>query len=443
MALKKRTRRILIISIILVVVVAVVIGSTTNGNEKTSVQADLAFIDNISEIVSASGRIQPRTKVDITAEVAAEIVNLYVAEGDYVEYGQKLLMLDTVQLKSDMNQSKFALEETIARKNAAAAQFEKSRQDFERQTKLHDQKLISETEYSQATYEFENAKANYDAMVAQEKIGLARLEKAMDNLAKTIINAPMSGIITYLKAEIGEIAQAQTSYTQGKRLMTISNLSAFEVEVSIDETEVGKVKLEQEVDVRIDAFQDVTFAGRVVEIGNSAMITGEGTENYSTNFQVKVSLGELTEDIKPGMSATVDIITGFSENVLLIPYASIVEREFHIDSLPEHIDKLPTDAKDSKSDDGRLRYRSRKNKNKAKFTGVFVINSGLVNFYEVSTGIADDRYIAILSELNAGDTVVSGSYQTMRKLVDGEDVVIDEASLERMNEDNSNQTETL
>jgi HlyD family secretion protein len=446
MAKKRRSKKKLFIGlaiVVLVIIVAVINLQSSNG-QATRVQTDLAYLDEISEIVTASGRIQPQTKVDITAEVSAQIIEVFVNEGDQVYKGQDLVLLDTIQLQTNMAQARYSLDEVTARSEAARAQYEKDKIEFEKQKQLFARNLISETAFAEAKFTYENSKANYDAMEAQVKTGQARLDQARDNLTKTRIRAPMAGIVTYLSAEVGEIAQAQTSYTQGQRLMTIADLSVFEVEVDVDETEIAKVRLGQPARIRVDAFRDTSFAGTVVEIGNSAMVVGEGTENYSTNFSVKVRFDTTEADIRPGMSATTDITTAKADNVLLIPYASVVTREFDPDSIPdlgrggnreatEGNSLIATaEANPGPNGDPAKSSSGNKNKDKIKKSGVFIVENGLAQFIEVTTGIADDRNIVAQTGLIPGDTVISGSFQTLRKLKDGEAVEIDEYSKDNM-----------
>jgi HlyD family secretion protein len=260
----------------------------------------------------------------------------------------------------------------------------------------------------------------------------------------------MDGIVTYLNAEAGEIAQAQTSYTQGKRLMTIADLSVFEVEVDVDETEIAKIKIGQYTKIRVDAFRDTSFAGTVVEIGNSARVEGQGSENYSTNFMVKIRFEETETAVRPGMSATVDITTATLDEALLIPYAAVIVREFHPDSLAElglsdesdnsseeiaaadadNAVPPPNGDHEEKSD-----ARGRKKIKRIKKSGVYVVKDGLAKFTEITTGIADESNVVALTGVNPGDTVISGSFQTLRKLSNGDEVRIDENSLEQMRED--------
>jgi HlyD family secretion protein len=434
MAQKRFTKKRIIIAAGIVVVIAIVVVNLNGSDDgRTMVQADLAYRDNISELVTASGRVQPQTSVDIVAEVSAEIVQLMVKEGDRVARGQPLLQLDTVQAKSDAEQYRYSLDELNARTQAARTQFEKDKLEFERQQRLFEQKLTSETAFTDARFAYENSEANLQAMEAQVKTGRARLEKAEDNLGKTLIVAPMNGVATFVNAEVGEIAQAQTSFTQGKTLMTIADLSVFEVEVDVDETEISRVRLDQPAEIRVDAFRDTAFAGRVIEIGNSAKVTGQGTDNYMTSFRVKVRFDDTEAAIRPGMSATVDIEVAAEEDALLIPYAAVVTREFGRDELAsssqpgEETDGTLASATDSTA--------TGKRDKKVKKSGVFLCRDGVAEFVEVRTGIADERNIVALSGVTAGDTIISGSFKTLRALSDSDLVQIDQYSLEKMSED--------
>ena len=438
MATKLRSRKKLLIggSIALLIIVIAIITLNSSGEKRTTVQTDVAITDDITELVNASGRIQPQTKVNIVAEVSAEIRELYVREGDRVTKGQPLLLLDTVQLKSDVAQARFSLDELTSRTASARSQHERDKLEAERQDKLFAQKLTSETEHTNANLAHTGSKSDFEAMEAQVKIGRARLDKVLDNLRKTRITAPMDGVVTFLGAEVGEISQAQTSFTQGQTLMTISDLSVFEVEVDVDETEVAKVQTGQVARIRVDAFRDTSFAGEVVEVGNSANISGQGSENYTTSFRVKVRFAEANPGVRPGMSASVDVTTAKADDALLIPYASVVTREFDPDSLKKAAESVSESstvgtahAADSDDPDAKPASGSpTKKSKKIRKTGVFVVKDGKVTFREVETGIADERNIAVLTGVNPGDTIVSGSFQTLRRIADGELVQVDNPS---------------
>lgn len=457
MRLKKPSKKVVFIGLPLVVVIVVLLFSMSGSNGKaTMVQADLVSLGDITEIVTASGRIQPQTKVDIVSEVSSQIIDVLVNEGDRVSRNQPLLLLDTIQLKSDVAQARFTMDEIMARADAALTDYEKSKLEYDRQSRLYEQKLTSENAYTDAKFAFESSQANQKAMEAQVKNARARLDKAQDNLRKTRIIAPMEGVVTSLNAEVGEVAQAQTSYTQGKTLMTVADLAVFEVEVEVDETEVGKVKLGQPAKIRVDAYRDTVFEGTVVEIGNSAIIEGLGTDNYTTAFRVKVRFADTGDfSVRPGMSASVDITTDRAEGVLKIPYAAIVTREFDPDSLAgKSADaEVSRDSNESgtvqaaevsTSDEPEVipavsveteRPHTSKKREKVKKSGVFVIEDGKAKFVEVATGVADELNVAALSGVTERDTVISGSFRTLRSLKIGDEVAVDEQSLKKMRND--------
>ncbi len=233
-------KKILIFGSIGVVAIALLVMSLMSDNEaKVIVTSAEVESRDIIEIVSASGNVEPKTKVNITAQINGEIVRLAVKEGDPVSTGDLLIILDTVQLRSDVNQAKYNLNEVNARLEGARATLEQAKDAYDRQQRLFDKSLTSETAYSDAKYKYLNAKSTEKATAAQAKQSQFRYEKVMDNLGKATIVAPMNGVVTFVDCEVGEIAPAQTGFTQGKTLMTVSDLSLFEVEVEVDETYIG------------------------------------------------------------------------------------------------------------------------------------------------------------------------------------------------------------
>ena len=407
----------LIIGGVIVVAILIYANLSMDTTNATEVHAEDAKNRKLVEIVSASGRIQPQTKVDITSEVNGEIVQLLAKEGDYVNQGDYLIILDTVQLRTAVDQARFAMSEMQARLEGAKASMEQNREEFDRQQRLYKDNLTSETSFTNAKYAFLNSESSYNAVLAQSKQADSRYEQAVDNFKKAKIAAPMPGIITYLDCEVGEIAQAQTAFTQGRTLMTISNLEIFEVEVEVDETEINKVTLGQEADIEVDAFTDTVFTGEVVEIGNTALISGTGTQDQSTNFKVKVIFKDSNIQIKPGMSATVDIITSKIEDALSIPYSAVVMRSFDLDSLEKAragVDDTEEEgeaqmvnsvqAAESEDEDPE---ESDETEEKKELKGTFVIRDGKAEFVEIETGIADQKNIQVTSGLEPGDKVVS------------------------------------
>ncbi len=429
-----KKKLLLIVGLVVVVAVVVILNMKMNTTKSTQVQAEVATPRELIEKVSASGRIQPQTKVNITSQVNGEIIALPVKEGDYVKTGDLLVVLDTVQLRSDVDQANYVVTEINARLNGAKAQLDQAEEEYNRQKQLFDNKLTSETQFNDAKYTYLNLRAGYEAMAAQAKQSESQYEKQLDNLSKAKIVAPMSGIITFLDCEVGEIAAAQTAFTQGKTLMTISNLDVFEVEVDVDETEINKVALHQAADIEVDAFPDTIFGGQVVEIGNTAILSNTGTQDQSTDFTVKVIFTDPNVKIRPGMSATVDIITNKKEQTLAVPYASIVTRSFDLDSLERAKSGQPDTGSEAKgsevhaADSSSAAPQTADEDKRKDLKGVFVISSGKAKFVQVETGIADQRNIEITQGLNTGDSVVSGPYRVLRTIKDGDAV---EATVDR------------
>lgn len=428
----------------LVVIVLLVLNLTGDSTKKTTVSAEQAENRNIVELVSASGRVEPKTKVNITSEVNGKIIRLAVKEGDEVRQGQLLIVLDTVQLRSDVDQALYNVNEVNARLSGSAAALENAKEEFDRQQSLFDRTLTSETAYKNAKFAHLDAKSQYEAWEAQAKQAEFRYEKSIDYFRKARIAAPMTGVVTFLDCEEGEVAAAQTAFTQGKTLMTVSDLSVFEVQVEVDETEITKVSLGQKSDIEVDAFPDTSFPGEVVEIGNTASVARAGTQEQATNFYVKVVFKDSDVKVKPGMSATVEITSNERAQSLSVPYSAIVVRAFDMDSLaaaragktPES-SSIVNEAVASESGDS-INEKAKKpdsQKERKELKGVFLIQNGVAKFVEVATGIADQKYVEVTSGLSAGDSVVAGPYRVLREIKDGDAVEIskDDKEAEKTN----------
>ncbi|MFH1687895.1 MAG: efflux RND transporter periplasmic adaptor subunit [bacterium] len=422
-----KKKLLLIIGAVVVVAALVVANLTMNTTNATEVQSDRVLAKDITETVSASGRIQPQTKVDIKSEVNGEIIALGVREGDRVDAGTLLVVLDTVQLSSDVDQARFAVAEINARLDGAKSMLDEAQEEYDRETRLMERDHSSEVKLKAAKYRYQNSKASYEAMQAQAKQSQARLAQQLDYLAKAKIVAPMTGIVTLLDCEVGEIAAAQSMYSQGRTLMTIANLDVFEVEVEVDETEINKVNVGQAVKIEVDAFPDTVFAGNVVEVGNTA-ISSVGQEQ-GTNFRVKVIFEDPRVKLRPGMSATVDITSDERLDVLTVPYSAVVMRSFDVDSLADA--RRGENAAESSSVVGEVHAAEADDSTKIigedesereELKGVFVIRDGVARFVEIETGIADQKRIEITSGLNAEDTVISGPYRVLRTIKDGDEV---------------------
>ncbi len=424
---------LLIVAAVVGVGAIIYVNLASDSRQKTEVNAQVVAKEDLVEKVSASGRIQPKSKVNITAEVSGKVIALPVKEGDTVDTGDLLVMIDTIQAKSDLDQARYTLNEINARMTGVKADLEQAEREYNRQKQLFDNGLTSEALFDNAKYAYEAAKSSFEANAASAKQSQAYFEKATDNLKKTKISAPMPGIITYIDVEVGEVAPAQNAFTQGKTLLTISNLNIFEVEVEVDETEVAKVDIGQKAEISVDAFPDTTFPGEVVEIGNTAIIEGLGSTDQSTNFKVTVVFQGAEVKVRPGMSATVDITTAKQDEALSIPYSAVVVRAFDMDSLKAAREAQASSggavntvqAAETTSD-----TTKKTDEEKKELKGAFVIRDGKATFVEIETGIADQKNIQVTGGLQVGDSVISGPYRVLRIIKDGDfvKVIHDESS---------------
>lgn len=427
---KSKLKWVLIIGVIVVVGIFIVLNLSQSNRGTVSVQTRKIERADVTSIVSGSGTVQPKTKVNITSEVTAEVISIPVKEGDYVTKGRTLIQLDTIQLKKDMESALYSANELDARLDGAKVLLDQYQEEYNRQKSLYDKNLTSEQVYKDSYYAYKSQEANYLALMEQKKAASSRLEKARDNLNKTTIKAPMDGTITLTDVEVGEIAQAQTAFTQGRTLMVISDMSAFEVEVEIDETDIADLNTGQDAKIEIDAFPDTVFKGQVTEIGNTALTSGLGTSDQATNFRVKVSLNDADPKIRPGMSSTVDITTSHHPDVVTVPIQAVVMRSFDPDSLPS-TDPKPQEAESgnvamaSPIADSSVEKKSDEEKKKIEKKGVFVVRDGEAHFAEITTGIADQQNFEVLGGLKEGDEVITGSFHTLRTIKDGTAVKID------------------
>jgi HlyD family secretion protein len=403
---KKKKKIIIILGVIAVVAVIVVVNILKSGEKVYRVQAEKVKKDDIISIVTANGQMTPETDVKISAYVPAKIVDLPVKEGDLVKKGQLLVQLDETEYKAAVNQAKAQL-------SSAEANLEQAKLVYDRQKGLFEKKLTSKEQYDAALTQVNLAQAERDQ-------SMANLEQAEYNLSKTTITSPMDGMVTALNAKLGEIVMIGTMNNPGTVIMTISDMAETQAEVEVDETDVASVKVDQEAKIKIDAFPDTVFQGKVTEIGHTATISGLGTQDQVTNFLVKVLLLDKVPDIRPGMSATVDITTNLHPNVLNIPIQAVVMREEKTDSLKE---KTKEKGALASTDSGKA--KNEKKKKAKEVEGVFVIKEGRAKFVKVKTGIADQQNIEIVSGLNENDQVITGSYKILRTLKDGDKVKIE------------------
>jgi HlyD family secretion protein len=399
---------------VLVVAVIIAANALKSGEKTYQVQAEKVERGDLTSIVTANGKIAPKTDVKISAYVPAKITKLPVEEGDQVKKGQLLVQLDDTDYQAAVNRSRAELA-------SAKASREQSQLTFTRQKELYEKKLTSQEQYDMAKTELDLSEARYQQATAS-------LDQAKYNLNKTTMTSPMDGIVTSLNAEVGEIVMIGTMNNPGTVIMTVSDMSEIETEVEVDETDIAQVELGQEAEISIDAYPDTTFKGRVTEIGHTARISGLGTQDQVTNFLVKVMLIDEVASIRPGMSASVDITTDSRSDVLNVPIQAVVMREEKSDTLTSEEEEK--EGAVASTDSGSVKGEKRGKKEKKEVEGVFLAVDGRAKFVQIATGIADQQNIEIVSGINDGDQVVTGSYKILRTLKDGDKVKVTEKKAE-------------
>ncbi len=415
----KKKRWIIAIVVILVLAVIVVINLKKSDSNVLKVETEKITRQTIIHKVNASGRIQPETEVQISATTSGWITEITVEEGDTVRAGEHLISLDRKQHEALVNQARSSVK-------SAKASLKKVKAEKERIESLFAQQLVSKQE-------MEAIEAQYELAVSNLEQAQASLDSRNDELAKTRILSPQDGIVTAINKEVGEMALGSTF--QADVLMIVADLSRMEVLVDVNENDVVSVVEGDTAEIEIDAFQDTTFKGVVTEIAHVARTQGVGTQEQVTNFQVKIRMLEIPDRIRPGMSATANIITDVRKDVLAIPIQSLTVR-------PEDYEeqaKLKLNRKKSRKERDRFTGRSSKEKKKMLEVVFKVVpdsdhefskrpleeNQRIALVVPVKVGISSDTHYEILSGLNEGDEVVTGSYKAIsRELVHGQVVEV-------------------
>jgi HlyD family secretion protein len=407
-----KKKKWIIVGLVVVVVGALLVANARKSSGKGfAVQTEKASTGDLKQMVSATGRVVPPTEVKISANISGRIEHIAVEEGDAVQKGQLLVELDRDRYEFAVRKARAALSESEARLVQAEL-------EWQRQQELYDRKLISKQAYDDA----EAAHKAQTFAVEQMRANLAEIEK---NLAECTIHSPITGIVTDLVAKQGENVVIGTMNNPGTVIMTVSDLSVIEIEAEVDETDVSLVSAGQPVKIELDAFPDTTFRGTVVKIGNSANITGFGSQDQATNFMVNVRLLDTVVNIKPGMTASVDVTTSTRDSVLQIPIQAVVMRERKDTVETAKGDSDAGVAVAATADAAPTRRREKAE----ELEGVFVVEDGVAKFKEIRTGIADQQYIEVASGLETGAEVITGSFKILRELKDGDPVKVDNSQL--------------
>lgn len=403
----------IILGVIGAIVVLLVVMGFIRRKDKDVVKVTTAKVEKIDLVskVTANGKVQARRKVDLSALVMGQIVNLAVKEGDQVNRGQLLLQIDRAQLAAQTAGRESALGAMRSDLAASRSTAEQARRDFQRAKQNWDAKILSEAEYQRARSVVDTAEANLSAAEQRLRETGANLTASRDSLSKTTVTAPLAGMVTFLPVKEGEVTVIGTMNNPGTQLLTISDMSEVEAVMMVDETSVPDVKVGQKATLNIDAYPNRPFEGVVTEVGSSPIAKNDpdllsltqGSE--AINFKVKIRVVDPPDTIRPGFSVTADILTGRTEGATAIPIQALVVRD--------------TPKKDGKPPDSGGAGRPQTEE------GVYLIKAGKLAFEKVETGLAGELMIEVKKGPAVGAEIVTGPFKVLREVKEGDKVMVE------------------
>jgi HlyD family secretion protein len=412
----------------LIILLVVLSKSGAIGGKENGKEVETAVVDEITivETVSATGKIQPEIEVKLSSEVSGEIIDLPVKEGQVVKKGQLLVKINPDLYTSGLNRTVSNLSGSKAGLSQAEAQFAEAKANYDRNKTLFEKGIISKSDWDKAVSTFEVARAARQSAYYNVQSASATVKEAQDNLGRTTIYSPADGTISALNVELGERVLG-TQQMAGTELMRVANLKNMEVEVDVNENDIVKISVGDSANVEVDAYLKKKFRGVVTSIANSAANTATGvalSADQVTNFKVKVRIlaesyqdllegkGENYSPFRPGMTATVDIITRRKDKAIGVPISSIVIKTDTTGAKPRAVAKDSEEAKI-------------KAKTEQKFECVFIKSGDKAKLRVVTTGIQDDTNIEVTSGLKKGDVIIVGPYNTVTKELKPGDKVTD------------------
>lgn len=437
-----------------VLLAAAVVGANLYYRRDTglNVQAEALRARDLEAIVSASGKVQPKRQVNVSANTTGRVTRVAVEEGQRVKAGQFLLEIDPKQLEGQLQRgeaSVAAAQSSLASARTAVEQgranLELARQNLKRQEDLWKEGLttrenleraqndvvVRETDLRARTQDIETN----EARIKQEQAGLSTTRY---NLNQIIITAPMDGLVTRRSIEEGETAVLGTMNNAGSVLLTIADMSVIEAEVEVDETEIPTVALNQEAKVMIDAVPDRTFKGRVTEIGNSPIqnTTQNTGQRQATTFKVVITLEEPVPDIRPGFTCTAEITTAKRKEVVSVPIQALTVREMLFNDKGELVRETSNRRRRGTNIETPLSASNEPppGHTRKETEGVFAIRDGKAIYLPVKVGIAGEQYFEVLDGLKAGDQVITGPFSSVRELTDGQSVKIQQSTRRTTND---------
>jgi HlyD family secretion protein len=378
-------------------------------NAGTEVRMEQVGRRDLVSAVTASGKIEPQTSVDISADITGRIIDIAVEEGDLVKKGQFLLQIDPAQYQAAVSRAEGVVSSTQATLLQTRANRDQAERAWKRANELTKlgPNLIAPASAEETRTALDVAEATYQATRAQLDQSRASLQEARDNLAKTRLVSPISGRVVRLAVEEGEVAVPGTFSRETGLLLTIADLSVILAKVQVDETDVVRISHKDSVEVTIDAYPDTSFVGRVTRVSQSAKLTGtetaSGSNDRAVDFDVEIRLVAPPKEVRPDLSCTARIVTETRRDALSIPIIALTVRDH---------ERLPNENNPA-LDTLKRRPGEREEE------GVFLVQNGMATFRPVKVGIAGDEYFEVLEGLRGGETIVAGTYQAIRDLKDG------------------------
>jgi HlyD family secretion protein len=406
---KKKSKKALFFILAGVLVLLIVTAVVISGKKEKAivVQTEKVNKRNITQVVSGTGTIQPETKVDISAEVSGEIIQLPFKEGENIKKGDLLVKIKADIYNERVSQQQASINYSKSQVEVQQNNLKKAELDLNRTQQLFDKGLISQADLDNAKTVYEVGKSNLKSSNANVKQNIAILQQTGQDLSKTTIRSPMDGILTKLNSQLGEKVVGTQAFS-GTVIMTVSDLNVMNAEINVSETDISQVKIGDTTDVTVDAFPDRIIKGFVYEISNSATTTGVGTQEQIINFVVKVRILDNDVLLKPGMSCNADIKVNSKFDVFAVPIQCITARE-------------DTAKFQEKNEDNVKRTDETTKKKEKPKEVVFVVQDGnpaKVKIVKVKTGISDDKYIEITEGLTPDMVIVKGPYKAISKDLD-------------------------
>lgn len=431
----KRSKKKLIIIVVIVAAIAAAIAASAMNRKREKpipVTTDKAFRKSVTQLVTATGKIQPEVEVKIAPEVSGEIIEIPVKEGQTVRKGALILRIKPDSYQAQVESQQAALNSARSASVRNRAELSKADQDYKRAQQLFNSKLLPEADRNTAQTQYEIAKAALESSLFEIQRAEGALRQIREALSKTVIYSPSDGSISVLASRVGERVVG-TSQFAGTEVMRIADLTNMEARVNVNENDVVNVHVGDQANISVDAYPDRKIRGIVREIASTAITRNAGSQEEVTNFEVKISIPDHSVQLRPGMSATADIETATVQNVVVVPIQAVTVRSSDSEMSPEERERQAAQAQARDKDDNRAdvtnetleKQKARELREKLQRV-VFIKQGDKVKMQRVETGIADATFIEIKSGVKAGDEVVSGSYTVIsRRLKDGAKVMIE------------------